>query len=265
MEIKEWSFEDKSGWGEGEWQREPDRVEWVDPATGYLCLILRGGVGGNLNGYVSVPKGHPAYGYHYDGLKYEVWEVHHKKVLDNMRAERSKPIDQRTFIERPPIETLEGEIISEIEVHGGLTYGGPNHYPTHEAWESAKSRYSRYLDESMQYPKGDAARWINEWEPVIHSYDEWAAKYRVRCLGVGDDDKWWFGFDCSHCMDLCPGMEATLKSLPSIFPRLPMPPECRDIYRNLAYVKAEVEKLAKQLEAMTCVSALPLLPPSSVG
>lgn len=52
----------------GPWQQEADRAEWVDPETGYACLITRG-PWCNLCGYVAVPNGHPAYGKHYDDLR----------------------------------------------------------------------------------------------------------------------------------------------------------------------------------------------------
>jgi hypothetical protein len=49
---------DKSTWGPGPWQSEPDRVDFE--AHGFACMILRGPVGA-LCGYLGVPKGHPWY------------------------------------------------------------------------------------------------------------------------------------------------------------------------------------------------------------
>jgi hypothetical protein len=43
---------------DGPWQREPSKVQWVDAATGFPCLIVRG-PGGSLCGYAGVPPGHP--------------------------------------------------------------------------------------------------------------------------------------------------------------------------------------------------------------
>lgn len=48
---------DKSAWGPGPWQDEPDRVEWI--AFGFACLITRTEYPGNLCGYLAVPEGHP--------------------------------------------------------------------------------------------------------------------------------------------------------------------------------------------------------------
>jgi hypothetical protein len=59
---------DKSSWGDGPWQTEPDRVEWRDEATGYTCLITRHRSFGNLCGYVAVPPGHPLHGKEYEDV-----------------------------------------------------------------------------------------------------------------------------------------------------------------------------------------------------
>lgn len=48
------------------------------------------------------------------------------------------------------------------------------------------------------------------------------------------DDVWWFGFDCVHCYDLAPSM-------------LRYGHCAGDEYRDLAYVRGEVESLARQL------------------
>lgn len=48
---------DKSKWGQGPWQREPDRVEWS--SQGVPCLMRRHPSAGHWCGYVAVPPGHP--------------------------------------------------------------------------------------------------------------------------------------------------------------------------------------------------------------
>lgn len=56
---------DKSDWAiRGEWDNEPDKVQWQDEATGLPCLIVRGPAGA-LCGYVGVPEGHPLHGVGY--------------------------------------------------------------------------------------------------------------------------------------------------------------------------------------------------------
>lgn len=66
-ERREWRTVDKTTWGPGPWQDEPDKAHWVDPATDLDCLMVRQSLGAWC-GYVAVPPGHPAYGLHYDDV-----------------------------------------------------------------------------------------------------------------------------------------------------------------------------------------------------
>lgn len=66
METIEYKTHDKSEWGEGPWQTEPDKKQWLDPETNYPCLIVRNHFGA-LCGYVGVPEKHPCYQIEYDG------------------------------------------------------------------------------------------------------------------------------------------------------------------------------------------------------
>jgi hypothetical protein len=54
------TFIDKSTWGDGPWQDEPDRVEWRDGEL--VGLIKRVSTHGAWCGYVGVPPGHPWHG-----------------------------------------------------------------------------------------------------------------------------------------------------------------------------------------------------------
>ena len=63
---------DKSDWGDGPWQSEPDRAEWRDPQTRLPCLAIRNEFGGNWCGYVAVPPEHPAHGIDYDNVDVDV-------------------------------------------------------------------------------------------------------------------------------------------------------------------------------------------------
>lgn len=58
---------DRTGWGPGPWDGEPDKVSWTDEATGMPCLATRGNpLQGNWCGYVAVNPGHPYHGKSYD-------------------------------------------------------------------------------------------------------------------------------------------------------------------------------------------------------
>lgn len=71
MKTLEYRTVDKSAWGDGPWQHEPDKVQWRDAATGLPCLIVRNLMGA-LCGYVGVPPGHPAHGKPFGDLNLDV-------------------------------------------------------------------------------------------------------------------------------------------------------------------------------------------------
>lgn len=69
MEHKTWTTEDKSTWGDGPWQQEPDKEQFADEATGLPCLVKRSHASGALCGYVGVPEGHPWFSVGYGALE----------------------------------------------------------------------------------------------------------------------------------------------------------------------------------------------------
>lgn len=60
----------KSTWGEGPWQTEPDRVDFVH--AGLACLALRHPDFGHWCGYVGVPPGHPLHGRAYQEIEVDL-------------------------------------------------------------------------------------------------------------------------------------------------------------------------------------------------
>jgi hypothetical protein len=60
------------GWPSGEWDGEPDKLQWTDEATGLPCLAVRHPRLGNWCGYVGVPPEHPLHGRGYEDLDLEV-------------------------------------------------------------------------------------------------------------------------------------------------------------------------------------------------
>lgn len=65
---------DRSRWGSGAWDEEPDFVYWLDPRTRYRCIIVRHDTG-YLCGYVGVAKDHPAFGMEQSQAE-DLFEVH---------------------------------------------------------------------------------------------------------------------------------------------------------------------------------------------
>jgi len=71
MSEKRWTTIDKTGWGEGPWLTEPDKIQWVDWATGLDCLIVRSNPHiGSLCGYVGLPPNHPLHGSDYKDMDF---------------------------------------------------------------------------------------------------------------------------------------------------------------------------------------------------
>lgn len=65
--FREYRTIDKAKWPRGEWDREPDKVQWIDEATGLDCLLNRSSLG-NWCGYVGVPTSHPLHGKDYEAI-----------------------------------------------------------------------------------------------------------------------------------------------------------------------------------------------------
>lgn len=71
METLTYKTKDRSKWGVGPWDNEPDKVQWLDPVSGLPCMIRRGRMGAWC-GYVGVSEGHPAYGKDYPEVEADV-------------------------------------------------------------------------------------------------------------------------------------------------------------------------------------------------
>lgn len=83
---------DKSTWGDGPWQHEPDRIEWRD--GDYTLLMLRNRHGAWC-GYVGVHPGHPWHGDDYS------------REHDDHYCED---------------DDCTAHLVADIEVHGGITF-----------------------------------------------------------------------------------------------------------------------------------------------
>jgi len=88
----------------------------------------------------------------------------------------------------------------------------------------------------------------NDVEVLVHG----GLTYADRCEADGPichvpepgepDDVWWLGFDCAHAGDCSPvSLAIELPQLPTWY---------QEAYRDIAYVRREVEQLAEQLVAL---------------
>lgn len=106
-QMIEYKNQPRDGWPSGPWDDEPDKVEYVDEATGLPALIVRNGVGA-LCGYVGVPPGHPAHGQHYDRVDANVHGgltfaggCHQATEKEWERAKNQNEIDKKTAEQYP--------------------------------------------------------------------------------------------------------------------------------------------------------------------
>lgn len=206
-------YRDRSNWGPGPWDREPDRFEWEH--AGLPCMLIRGPVG-SWCGYAAVVPGHPMFGKDYSAclvhkdvpVKRELQRARRRRELAHSRQERDtcqllvrtmemiarhqervSPCRHSYSAAHPSPERL-------LSVHGGITYANACH------------------------------------GTICHTP-----------IRPGQDHVWWFGFDTGHAFDLAPGLRAAGigLGLPSLF---------RDdggTYRTFDYVKGETDRLAEQL------------------
>jgi len=202
---------DKSEWGEGPWQDEPDKVQWTDAATGLPCLMVRNHHAGHWCGYAGVALSHPAYGLSYEGDESEAHRAYMASFMASLGKRTTGIAGLATIMDdvipRPPTIAGAGEAIAAISVHGGLTYANG-------------------------CDSGDEAT------NICHLPAPGAA-----------DDVWWFGFDCHHAWDFAPGTRATMAQ--AGIPDSGGWGDPEDVYRDVAYVKAAVADLARQLAAIT--------------
>lgn len=68
VDLRTWTFSEVRPPGEGPWNDEPDKAQWVDPVTDFDCLAVRGAALGAWCGYVGVPPGHLWCGWSYKQL-----------------------------------------------------------------------------------------------------------------------------------------------------------------------------------------------------
>lgn len=72
--MKTATWIDKSKWPRGEWDTEPDRVEFRH--EGFVCVMKRQENRGHWCGYVGVPEGHPWHGKSYESRDWTEPDCH---------------------------------------------------------------------------------------------------------------------------------------------------------------------------------------------
>lgn len=228
-------YVDKSTWGDGPWTTEPDKLQFVTE-TGLAGLVVRN-PGGALCGYVGIDRAHPLYGIGYN----------EESPILSVALERRKelPVGEQPAFSLLVACVFGGGVTPRPDtvftVHGGLTFSGACAEPTEETWKRWRSSMLGRRGEAARFPRGDMAEAWRERATQVDDYAAWAAYVQRRSIcHVGAEPLWWFGFDCSHCDDYAPKFDVDMRGLG--------PEACqRGVYRDLAYVMAEIESLARQL------------------
>jgi hypothetical protein len=86
---------DRSLWGKGPWDGEPDREQWSDSMTGYPCLAIRCDIG-VWAGYVGVYPEHPAFGERADDVPGNICDF---SYTDEIRFIEPPPIDAHAVVD----------------------------------------------------------------------------------------------------------------------------------------------------------------------
>lgn len=79
--MQTWNNRDHDQWVPGPWTDEPDKAQWV--SDGLDCLIVRNHQGA-LCGYVGVPEDHEYFQVDYDGVDYDLVQVHGGLTFSNL-------------------------------------------------------------------------------------------------------------------------------------------------------------------------------------
>lgn len=205
MKTQEWKTVDKSTWGNGPWQDEPDKRQWKDEATGLPCLIVRG-PSGALCGYVGVAEGHSHFGKDYDNAPVEV----HGGLTFASKCADMSPAAYAKGLERVKTTAEEAKRHPKGDAAEWLKEWAP-HLGTYEAWRE-------------QSEKANICHIPGPGEP---------------------DHVWWFGFDCAHYQDTTPASDARSRTYGGNYERdgvyrdvAYVTAECTSLAKQLAALQA---------------------------
>ena len=218
MQEKALTYLDKTTWGPGQWQDEPDKVQWADEATGLPCLAVRHPELGNWCGYVGVPEGHPLFGVRWDSC-----------YLSDAQEKGERPGDD--VLPDVPEFLLAGTPLPERMVLFERTQkvcGAENCADQHTPAGLLMAHHGVNFSAPCQEDDREHG--------ICHVPDP------------GEPDNlWWFGFDCGHCGDHSPKLAAEMMK---ISPDTRTVLNSYETYRTLPYVRAVCSMLAGQLAAI---------------
>lgn len=183
---------------------------------GYPCIILRQ-IGGNLNGYVGIPKEHHLYG-----------KTYNDKIYTNKEPiYRNNPIEMLIEAIDDKKEENEYRIGSIMNVHGGVTYSD-NHFPV-------KGIDDKYKNQKLWWFGFDTAH-SGDMRPLEPDIDIQSIKNDPNLL-----EEFKKMFDLLETFQKELGSEKSLEEIQKI-------EKASQVYRDFEYVKLETQILAENLK-----------------
>jgi hypothetical protein len=117
--------------------------------------------------------------------------------------------------------------------------GVPSGHPAHGRSSESSDSYERDETGALDFdrPKTNPVRDLRAHGGI--TYAKSCAGRICHVPAPGEPEHlWWLGFDCAHSWDACPDRERG-------------PIGGQRVYRDISYVRCEVERLAEQLAALT--------------
>ena len=125
-------------------------------------------------------------------------------------------------------KNYDDDVLASVSVHGGLTFA-----------------------EGCRPPRADPAAFADEiafsGARLLPGADLTEARICHVAPTPAEDDVWWLGWDAGHAWDLMPARAGWRRR---VAPELPLTDFPYETYRDLAYVKRECRRLARQLARM---------------
>jgi hypothetical protein len=154
MKTIEYTFIDKSSWPRGPWDKEPDKIQFMDAETGLPCLIVRADHHGALCGYVGISEGHPYFSSSYDN-HYDL-EAHGGLTFSDFCVESDK---EHGICHIPG----EGEPDRVYWLGFDCAHSG-DFCPAYSDWSSFRGKEERYR--TLDYVRAECARLARQLKAV---------------------------------------------------------------------------------------------------
>ena len=134
MQTADYNLIDRAArkWPPGPWDGEPDKVAWLDAATGFPCLALRDPQFGHWCGYTALTRDHPMYGKEWRVLALKVYGPVTFASSCSPEGPRAQQVSQLTPDGSSPVWWVGFHCSGVLDMYPGLMGWRPG-YPD---WET---------------------------------------------------------------------------------------------------------------------------------